>query len=146
MSWSAIHEERDRMRDWIVRASAVLTGVVLAAAIAAAQTPSRAAAAKMKNPVPTSAASVASGKLLYEKQCRMCHGADGKAETPAAKTMKASNLADANWTHGSTDGEIFFAIQEGPAPESKMKGLKGKITDQDTWHLVNYVRSLAAAK
>lgn len=134
------------MRDWRVRASALTTGVLLATAIATTQTPSRAAAAKMKNPVPTSAASIASGKQLYEKQCRMCHGADGKAETPAAKTMKASNLMDPTWTYGSTDGDIFFSIQEGPAPDSKMKGLKGKITDQDTWHVVNYVRSLAAAK
>jgi mono/diheme cytochrome c family protein len=146
MSWSAIHEERDRMRDRRVRASAVLTGVVLATAIATAQTPSRAAAAKMKNPVPTSAASVAAGQQLYAKHCRVCHGADGRAETPAAKKMTASNLADATWTHGSTDGEIFIVIQEGAGPESKMKGLKGKVTDQDTWHLVNYVRSLAAAK
>lgn len=133
------------MRDWIVRASTLGAGVLLATAIATAQTP-RATAAKMKNPVPTSAASVASGKQLFEKQCRMCHGADGRAETPAAKAMKASNLADATWTNGSTDGEIFIVIQEGPAPESKMKGLKGKVSDQDTWHLVNYVRSLAAAK
>jgi mono/diheme cytochrome c family protein len=134
------------MRDWTVRASALTVGVLLATAIASSQTTSRAAAAKMKNPVPANAASVASGKQLYEKQCRMCHGADGRADTPAAQKMKASNLADATWAFGSTDGDIFFSIQEGPAPESKMKGLKGKIAEQDTWHVVNYVRSLAAAK
>jgi hypothetical protein len=27
-----------------------------------------------------------------------------------------------------------------------MKGLKGKISEQDTWHLVNYVRSLGGVK
>ena len=60
--------------------------------------------------------------------------------------MKPSNLTDATWDRGSTDGEIFIVIQEGAGPEYKMKGLKGKIGDQDTWHLVNYVRSLGGAK
>ena len=37
------------------------------------QTTPRAAAAKMKNPVATSAASVTAGQQIYQKQCRMCH-------------------------------------------------------------------------
>lgn len=134
------------MRNWTVRATGLMAALLVTSIVAAAQTTPRAAAAKLKNPTPTNAASVAAGQQLYAKHCRVCHGADGKAETPAAKKMSASNLADATWTHGSTDGEIFVVIQEGAGPESKMKGLKGKLTDQDTWHLVNYVRSLAAAK
>jgi mono/diheme cytochrome c family protein len=100
----------------------------------------------MKNPVAANAASLAAGEQLYQKQCRLCHGATGKADTPAAKTMNASNLTDATWTRGSTDGEIFVVIQEGAGPEFKMKGFKGKISDRDTWNLVNYVRSLAGAQ
>jgi mono/diheme cytochrome c family protein len=113
---------------------------------AGAQTTPRAVAAKMKNPQASNAASIATGQGLYQKQCRMCHGAAGQAETPAAQAMKASNLADATWTRGSSDGEIFVVIQEGAGPEYKMKGFKGKLTDQETWHVVNYVRSLASAK
>lgn len=132
-----------------------LTGAVaawaltLAAGVATAdgQTTPRAVAAKLKNPVATSPASVASGQQLYQKYCRFCHGATGRADSPAApKNMKPSNLADATWDRGSSDGEIFAVIQEGAGPDYKMKGLKGKITDQDTWHLVNFVRSLGSAK
>ena len=114
--------------------------------LAAAQTTPRAAAAKMKNPVASNPASITSGKALYDKQCRMCHGTTGKADTAAAKSMGASDLTDATWTRGSSDGEIFVVIQEGAGPDFKMKGLKGKISDQDTWHLVNYVRSLGGVK
>lgn len=110
------------------------------------QTTSRAVAAKMKNPVATSAASVTAGQQIYQKQCRMCHGAAGAAETPIAKKMMASDLTDATWTYGSTDGEIYAVIQDGVGPDFKMKAFKGKVSDQDTWHLVNYVRSLAAAR
>lgn len=115
----------------------------LAVAAGAEQTTPRAAAAKLKNPVASSPASIPSGQQLYQKQCRMCHGATGKADTPAAKTMGASDLTDATWTRGSSDGEIFVVIQEGAGPDYKMKGFKGKLSEQDTWHVVNYIRSLA---
>ena len=111
------------------------------------QVTSRAVAAKLKNPVATSAASVASGQVLYQKYCRFCHAATGRADSASPpKDMKPSNLTDATWDRGASDGEIYTVIQEGAGPEFKMKGLKGKITDQDTWHIVNYVRSLAGAK
>ena len=123
---------------------AVLLMVGLAAA--GEQTTPRAEAAKMKNPVAANAASVSTGQQLYTKYCRFCHGTTGKADSPAApKDMKPSNLSDATWDRGSSDGEIFVVIQEGAGPEFKMKGLKGKLSDQDTWHLVNYVRSLSSA-
>jgi mono/diheme cytochrome c family protein len=89
---------------------------------------------------------VAAGEALYQKQCRLCHGATGKADTAAAKSMGASDLTDATWTRGNTDGEIFVVIQEGAGPDFKMKGFKGRLSDQDTWHVVNYVRSLASAQ
>lgn len=111
------------------------------------QVTSRAVAAKLKNPVATSAASVASGHVLYQKYCRFCHAATGRADSASPpKDMKPSNLTDATWDRGASDGEIYVVIQEGAGPEFKMKGLKGKIADQDTWHIVNYVRSLAGAK
>ena len=118
----------------------------LGAAAEAGQGTSRAAAAKLKNPVATSAASVTAGQQVYQKQCRMCHGAAGAAETPMAKKMNASDLTDATWAFGATDGEIFTVIQDGAGAGSKMTAFKGKVSDQDTWHLVNYVRSLAAAR
>ena len=108
-----------------------------------AQTTPRATAAKMKNPVTSDAASIASGQQLYTKQCRMCHGTTGKAETAAAKAMGASDLTDATWSRGSSDGELFVVIQEGAGPDYKMKGFKGRLSEQDTWHVVNYLRSLA---
>ena len=97
--------------------------------------------------MPSNAASIATGQQLYQKYCRFCHGATGAGDGPSApKDMKPSNLTDATWDRGSTDGEIFIVIQEGAGPEYKMKGLKGKLSDQDTWHVVNYVRSLGGAE
>ena len=121
---------------------------VLAATVAAdGQTTPRAVAAKLKNPVASSPASIAAGQGAYQKYCRFCHGATGRGDSPSApQTMKPSNLADATWDRGSSDGEIFTVIQEGAGPEYKMKGLKGKLSEADTWSIVNYLRTLGSAK
>ena len=73
------------------------------------------AAARLKNPVPVSAASIAAGQALYQKQCAGCHGETGKGDGTMGAELnpKPSNLSDADWKHGSTDGEIFTVIRDG---------------------------------
>lgn len=101
----------------------------------------------MKAAVPSSPAAIAAGKQLYTKYCRFCHGTTGAGDsTMAPKDMKPSNLTDTTWTRGSSEGEIFWIIQNGAPPEYQMKGLKGKMSDTDTWNLVHFVRSLGGVK
>lgn len=98
---------------------------------------------KMKAAFASSPAAIDAGKVLYTKYCRFCHGNTGGGDsTLAPKNMKPSNLTDTTWTRGSSEGEIFWVIQNGAPPTYEMKGLKGKITDADTWNLVHYVRGL----
>jgi mono/diheme cytochrome c family protein len=100
-------------------------------------------AKKMKSPVPSSQASIDAGSQLFQKYCRFCHGNSGKGDSPTApKTMQPSNLTDETWVRGSSEGEIFWVIQNGAPPKYDMKGLKTKISETDTWNLVNFVRSL----
>jgi mono/diheme cytochrome c family protein len=104
-------------------------------------------ARKMKPAVASSPAAIAAGKQLYAKYCRFCHGNAGAGDsTMAPKGMKPSNLTDTTWTRGSSEGEIFWIIQNGAPPDYQMKGLKGKISDTDTWNLVHFVRSLGGVK
>jgi mono/diheme cytochrome c family protein len=101
---------------------------------------------KMKAAFASSPAAIEAGKVLYAKYCRFCHGNTGAGDsTMAPKTMKPSNLTDAEWIRGGSEGEIFWIIQNGAPPKYDMKGLKGKITDADTWNLVHFVRSLGGA-
>lgn len=123
--------------------------------------PTRADAQAMKNPVEATPESVASGKNVYDKNCTQCHGVAGKgvsekeAVPPEAAGVKAADLTDDKWEHGSTDAEIFIIIRYGVPPkgalildkggtQAAMKGLDGKpgITDQDMWNVVNYIRTL----
>ena len=101
------------------------------------------AAAKLKNPVPANAASIAAGKQLYDKQCAGCHGDTGKGDGAMGEELnpKPANLVDADWKHGSTDGEIFVVVRDG-VKTSGMKPFAKKLTAHQMWDVVNYVRSI----
>jgi mono/diheme cytochrome c family protein len=116
--------------------------MALAAVQMAAQAGGNAAAAKVKNPVAPTAASIKTGAALYAKNCQFCHGPTGLGDGKLVpKDMKPANLTDATWIHGSTDGEIHAIVTNG-IPDKKMPGVKGRISDTDTWNIVNYIRSL----
>jgi mono/diheme cytochrome c family protein len=101
------------------------------------------AAAKLKNPVASSAESVAAGKATYTKNCRFCHGTDAKGNGPMApQGTHPSDLTDAKWDRGPSDGELFTVIRDGAGPKFDMKGYKGKLSDTDIWNVVNYLRSI----
>jgi mono/diheme cytochrome c family protein len=100
---------------------------------------------KLKNPVPSSADSIAAGQAAFTKNCRFCHGADAKGNGPMApEGTHPPNLTDDTWDRGSTDGEIFLVIRDGAAPKFDMKGYKSKMTEPEIWNIVNYLRSLQA--
>ena len=101
----------------------------------------------LKNPVASSSESIEAGKAAYAKNCRFCHGPEAKGNGPMApRDTHPSDLTDAKWDRGATDGEIFLVIQQGAGPEMKMKGYKGRMTDNDIWNVVNYLRSVGPKK
>ena len=104
-------------------------------------------AAKLVNPVKSTPASIAAGKGLYEKQCVSCHGAAGKGDgkSGALLTPKPSDLTDASWKHGPSDGEIYTLLKDG-SKNTGMKGFASKMTAQEMWSVVNYVRTLNTSK
>jgi mono/diheme cytochrome c family protein len=102
----------------------------------------------VKNPVAASAASITTGRALYGKQCRHCHGLRGLGDGPLApKNPSPANLTDAKWDHGDSDGEIFAVIFNGAPPPkpgvpSEMKGMKGTLPEKEVWNIVNFIRSI----
>lgn len=106
-----------------------------------------AAAAAVKNPVAADEKSVAAGKALYTTNCTACHGVAGLGDGKMGATMKVqpANLADAEWKHGPSDGEIYKAIKTG-IKAAGMRAFSPKLTDHQIWDVVNYVRSIGPAK
>jgi mono/diheme cytochrome c family protein len=121
----------------------VLASAALAVSVAAQNPGGSPEGKKMKNPVASSADSIAAGKAAFNKNCKFCHGADAKGDGPMApEGTHPANLTDEKWERGSTDGEIFLVIRDGAGPKFEMKGFKSKMTEPDIWNVVNYLRSL----
>jgi mono/diheme cytochrome c family protein len=95
-------------------------------------------AAKIKNPVAASPESAAAGRRVYQRLCVRCHGPQGKGDGGAAGAVP-SDLSDAQWDYGGSDGEIFSVIHDGTSTD--MEGYAARISDADIWNVVNYIRT-----
>jgi mono/diheme cytochrome c family protein len=75
---------------------------------------------------------------IYKTKCVLCHGADGKGDTPVGKKMGARSFQSPEVAKES-DQQFFEITLNGKA---KMPGYKGKLTDDQIKGLVKYMRSL----
>jgi mono/diheme cytochrome c family protein len=96
------------------------------------------------NPIQPSASALAAGRAVYMDKCTQCHGQTGKGDGPDAASYYPSptSLIDAKHMNSVTDGEIFYQISEGRKP---MPAFKKRLSEEQRWQLVLYVRSLAPA-
>ncbi|HEX6730848.1 MAG TPA: cytochrome c [Pyrinomonadaceae bacterium] len=105
---------------------------------------------KTKNPIAASPESVEKGKELYLERtkgnCIFCHGETGsgnEANLPQLR-RKPADLSNKERMSAMTDGEVFWKLSKGitgimPAGEKRM-------SEEERWHVVNYVRTLAKEK
>jgi mono/diheme cytochrome c family protein len=94
------------------------------------------------NPIKPTAESLGRAKKIYGYECAMCHGDDGSGAGDLAKNMKAKMLdfRDPSALKASTDGELFYIIKNG---KGEMEGEGARVKPEDTWSLVNYLRSFS---
>mgnify|MGYP001599182569 CR=1 FL=1 len=97
-------------------------------------------AAKRKNPVAASAASIVRGNKLFQANCASCHGAGGKGDGPAGVALmpKPADLTAMAGRH--PDGDFAWKIAHG---RGLMPAWKGALTENQIWDLVNYIQNLA---
>jgi mono/diheme cytochrome c family protein len=95
----------------------------------------------MKNPQKSDAESLKIGKAEYNKSCKSCHGMKGLGDGPKAKTLKTSSGDFSKDFKGQSDSDLFYKTKFG---RDEMPGYEKKISDEDLWHLVNYMRTLEA--
>ena len=97
----------------------------------------------LTNPFLPDEASLKIGVDLFTKNCAVCHGVQGRGNGPAAADL---SIKPPDYGNGHldihTDGDIFYWIQNGISQGSPMPAFKDKLTDDQIWHLVNYVRRL----
>jgi mono/diheme cytochrome c family protein len=102
------------------------------------------AARTMENPVPATPAVLAEARAHFADHCAICHGNDGRGQTPIGRNLypKAPDMTISE-TQSLSDGELFYIIHNGvrltgmPAWGGDDPG-----RDLDSWKLVHFVRHL----
>jgi mono/diheme cytochrome c family protein len=90
----------------------------------------------------SSKASIESGSSHYGLNCAVCHAEDGRAQQPPGQLMypRASDLTSKQ-VQSYSDQELFWVIQNG-IRFTGMPAFGDVETPDDTWNLVNYIRTL----
>jgi mono/diheme cytochrome c family protein len=101
-------------------------------------------AAKKPNPITPSTESVAIGKERYVTFCAPCHGPEGKGGVTgpvATRFIPPPDLTNADLHRARTDGYWHSYVIVGGAV---MPSYGEVMSSQEAWHVVNYLRTLAA--
>ena len=96
---------------------------------------------------PTEFAATASvhGSRLFAANCIACHGAGGRGDGPAAKSLPvppADLTAEHFWAHN--DGELYWYVSRGfDAPDGSvaMPGFGGTLSTEAIWDMIDYLRA-----
>ncbi len=108
---------------------------------------------KISSPVPSSPESIAKGKELFQKmKCWECHGENARGNGPNAPRLKTKDgkndpilPADLSkfWRYkgGNTVSDIYMRFNTG-LNGTPMPSFTDSLSDEERWHLANYVVSL----
>ncbi|HKW60916.1 MAG TPA: c-type cytochrome [Candidatus Acidoferrum sp.] len=130
-------------------ASAILLSVILFPRTNFTQEKTAATESKMtpddvakKNPVASTAESLAEARKFFGYNCAMCHGktGDGKGDLAADMKLELRDWRDPASLEKLTDGELFWIITNG---KGKMPGEGDRDREKMRWNYVNLVRSFA---
>ena len=87
----------------------------------------------------TLSAAAQDAAATYKAKCAMCHGADGKGDTPAGKKMSAHDFGS-DEVQKQSDADLTQIVSKG---KNKMPAYEGKLKPEQIKDLVNYIRKLA---
>ncbi len=89
-------------------------------------------------------ARAAEAKENWDKNCKVCHGPDGKGKTKMGEKYGIKDYTDPKVQDGMKDEEMTKAIKEGvkDGGKTKMKAFGETLSDDEIKALVKYIRGL----
>ena len=92
------------------------------------------------NPFPANSESVENGQVAYAITCASCHGTTGLGDGPDANELPSPPADLSVHVPLHTDSNLFEFIRDG-IPGTAMAAQLGVLSDDEMWHLVNYLRT-----
>jgi cytochrome c6 len=86
-------------------------------------------------------ASSSSGSIIFKGKCVLCHGADGRGNTPLGKQLQAADLRSKD-VQKLSDAELHQIVHDGKA---NMPPFADQLSDAEISHVVRYIRGLGKA-
>ena len=115
--------------------AAFMAGAVLAAAQLVSD-----GGAPIRNPFPPDPSSLEIGKQVYELRCQSCHGPGGRGDGTVASRLRTPPADLVVHVPLHPDRDLFGFILDG-IPGTDMVPLGDLLTDEQIWHVVNYVQT-----
>ena len=94
-----------------------------------------------RNPIPPTSESVAAGLALYGNYCQSCHGSGGLGDGPASEGLNPPPASLVVHVPLHPDRALFGFIHDG-IEGTAMPALGESLSDEEVWHIVNYIRTL----
>ena len=125
---------------WGLLVPGVAVGVIGLLFVLNAQVLRLGLADETRNPFPPTAESVAIGGPVYTATCTACHGAGGLGDGPAGEGLPKPPADLLVHVPLHSDTILFEFIRDGISAAG-MPRQDGVLTEDEMWHLVNYLRA-----
>ena len=90
-------------------------------------------------PLPNTPEVTAAGKAIFERNCQMCHGVEGRGDGAAAPAL-ATKPANLRLLNNKPEGLIAMRIIGGG---SVMPAWKNILTEEEIWQLSRYIKTIS---
>ena len=99
---------------------------------------------ELVNPIEVDEDYILEGEMLYKKNCRSCHGklGDGNGSGAADLSKVPTDFTLPEFLEQS-DGSMFWKITEG---RDEMESYKKKLTEEDVWLTVIYIKTFVKSE
>lgn len=91
--------------------------------------------ASLPMPLPTDGNALAEAKMVFDKNCVVCHGKQGEGNAIGP------NLTDQYWITGGSPEDIYKSIAAG-IPLKGMQSWKGQLTEEQMVALTSYIMTM----
>lgn len=91
------------------------------------------------NPVEPTNESIEAGRMLFQQNCIVCHGPEGRGDGPQAENLDPRPVDIRQHLPLHTDPQFYAFIANG-VPGTAMPAWSGQLSEEDIWNLVNFMR------